>query len=445
MFSRSVRATRIEAGQPLPGDDLIPKAVGSLTHAVTVTRPPREVWPWLAQMGAGSRAGWYSYDFLDNGRQPSARRIVAELQSLTVGMVFPAVPGATDGFTLLAFEPERFLVLGWLSPGGSPVMTWAFVLEDTGGWTRLVVRARGGPDYAFRGLPPWIGRPLVRLVHFVMQRRQLIGIAARAERVPPALAVSSRPDDARSPAVRRRSRLRSIAVWSAAGIGLAAGAYAAYGGVTWARYGHPPRPTSDEQDRLLDRFMPIYDVVDRHHIRVEAPAAVTLAAARDMELFQLPLVRAVVKGRELLLGAAPDDRPRPRGLLAEARSLGWVVLAARPGREIVVGAVTKPWEPNVTFRSIPSADFAAFAEPDYVKIAWTLRADPLVDGASMFRTETRVIATDGEARAKFRNYWAFLSPGIKVIRRLSLRPVKVTAEHAHRSRADTVLNRSFCR
>jgi hypothetical protein len=134
-------------------------------------------------MGAGSRAGWYSYDFLDNGRQPSAPRIVPELQSLTVGMVFPAVPGAADGFTLLEFEPERFLVLGWLSPDRSPLVTWAFVLQELAGGTRRVVRARGGPAYAFHGLPPWISQRAIQLVHFVMQRKRLTGIAARAERL----------------------------------------------------------------------------------------------------------------------------------------------------------------------------------------------------------------------------------------------------------------------
>jgi hypothetical protein len=101
MFSRSVRATRRERTRPLPGDELIPIPVGSLTHAITIDRPAREVWPWLAQMGAGSRAGWYSYDFLDNGRRPSATRIVSDLQSIAVGALFPAVPGATDGFHVL--------------------------------------------------------------------------------------------------------------------------------------------------------------------------------------------------------------------------------------------------------------------------------------------------------------------------------------------------------
>ena len=74
-----------ERARALPGDERIPQAIDTLTHGVTIRRPPRDVWPWLVQMGAGSRAGWYSYDWLDNGRQPSATRIVPELQHPAVG------------------------------------------------------------------------------------------------------------------------------------------------------------------------------------------------------------------------------------------------------------------------------------------------------------------------------------------------------------------------
>ena len=72
--SIQVRATPSERALSLPGDDLIPLPVGSVNHAITIRRPPREVWPWLAQMGSG-RAGWYAYDFIDNGGQHSAERI----------------------------------------------------------------------------------------------------------------------------------------------------------------------------------------------------------------------------------------------------------------------------------------------------------------------------------------------------------------------------------
>ncbi len=221
--------------------------------------------------------------------------------------------------------------------------------------------------------------------------------------------------------------------WSAAWAALAAAAYVAYVGSTWYRYGRPSPPSDEDADPLLDRFLPAYDVVERRHVRVSAPAALTLEVAREIDLFQLPVVRAIFKGREILLGSDPDDRPRPRGVVEATRRLGWVVLDERPGREIVMGAVTKPWKSNVTFRSIAPERFAAFAEPDYVKIVWTLRADPIGESSSMFRSETRAVATDQQARRQFRWYWAFLSPGIIAIRRLMLGPVKAAAERRARA------------
>jgi hypothetical protein len=221
---------------------------------------------------------------------------------------------------------------------------------------------------------------------------------------------------------------QSVARLIAATAGVAAGVYGAYAASAWWRYGHPAAPAEDEYDALLDRFMPVYDVVERHAVRVEASAEATLEAARNAELFDAPLTRAIFRGRELLLGAAPVARTRPRGLLAEMESLGWRVLAENPGREIVVGAIARPWEAEVTFRSVPPDQFASFAEPGLVKIAWTLRTDPNACGGSIFRTETRAAATDPLARAKFRRYWAVLSPGIILIRHASLAVVKADAE-----------------
>jgi hypothetical protein len=178
----SVRADSVERARVLPGDHLIPNAVATLTHAITIRGSAADVWPWLAQMGAGSRAGWYSYDLLDNGRQPSARRIVPELQRLKVGMLFSALPGVSNGFTLMAFEPERFLVLAWLPPYAPPLVTWTFALDEAEpSSTRLIVRARGGPGYQFHCLPWWLAKRIVPMIHFIMQRKQLLGIARRAE------------------------------------------------------------------------------------------------------------------------------------------------------------------------------------------------------------------------------------------------------------------------
>jgi hypothetical protein len=190
---------------------------------------------------------------------------------------------------------------------------------------------------------------------------------------------------------------------------------------------------------LLDRFMPRYDVVERQHIRVNAPADVTIAAARTMDIMGSPLARAIFRTRELVLRAKPVARLPPCGVLDTTQSIGWVVLDEVPDREIAVGAVTKPWESNVRFRSIPAGLFEPFAEPGYVKIAWTLRADPIDASSSMFSTETRAVATDAVSRRKFRLYWLLAWPGIWLIRWLALRPLRAEAERRARqaSHADT--------
>jgi hypothetical protein len=222
--------------------------------------------------------------------------------------------------------------------------------------------------------------------------------------------------------------LRSGARWAAVAFGLATAAYGVYVGTTWYRYGKAEAPDAEEADPLLDRFMPRYEIVERHRIRVAAPAAVTFDVAGEVDLQASPVVRAIIRAREVFLGARPGAPRRPRGLLADMQSLGWGVLANVAGREIVVGAVTKPWEANVTFRALPPDQFAAFDEPGYVKIAWTIRAEPIGATESVFRTETRAIATDSNARRRFRRYWSALSPGIIVIRWAILGPVKKEAE-----------------
>ena len=221
--------------------------------------------------------------------------------------------------------------------------------------------------------------------------------------------------------------------WCVAGVTFGVACYATYVGTTWLRYGHiRPSATDADADPLLDRFMPTYEVVERHRIRVAASADITLAAASEIDLRQSPIIHTIFKGRELLLGSTPDETTRPRGFLALTKSLGWGVLAEMPGREIVMGAVTQPWEANVVFRAVPPEAFADFNEPGYVKIVWTLRADALSDRESIFRTETRAVATELSARRRFRRYWSFMSPGIILIRHATLGPLRADAERRAR-------------
>ena len=219
---------------------------------------------------------------------------------------------------------------------------------------------------------------------------------------------------------------------AAYGMGLGAGAYATYAALTWARYGRVRPSQGEGHASLLDHFMPVCEVAERHHVRVAAPPGVAFTAACEVDLQRSRIVRGIFRTRELMLGGRPDPTERPVGLLAFTKALGWGVLAEQPGQEIVLGAVTRPWEANPIFRAVPPGEFPAFAEPYYVKIAWNLRVDSSTVGESVVRTETRVASTDSAARERFKPYWALASPGILLIRRVALGLVKEEAERRAR-------------
>lgn len=127
-----------------------------------------------------------------------------------------------------------------------------------------------------------------------------------------------------------RAALRWLAVAGASGVA----AYAGMVALTRARYGSPPcSPAPEEADELLDRFMPTYEVVERHHVRVSAPSETTFAAACEIDLRDSPVVRAIFRTRELALAAKSTRNPDRGGLLAEMKALGWGVLAEIPDRK----------------------------------------------------------------------------------------------------------------
>jgi hypothetical protein len=205
-----------EASQSLPGDELVPNAEAIDTRGIDIAAPPKDVWPWLVQMGYG-RAGWYSYDELDMDR-PSADRIVPELQKLEVGDLLPTHPGG--GFEVRIVEPKKALVvyadralveaqaeaakargesletastnvratgmyLDKSMPGDFQA-SWAFVLEARPeGHTRLIERFRGHMELpAEPTTPPFapaIAGKALLFGLFVMVRRQMLGIRDRVE------------------------------------------------------------------------------------------------------------------------------------------------------------------------------------------------------------------------------------------------------------------------
>jgi hypothetical protein len=129
-------ATDEEVTMAMPGDDLIPGAKPA-THAVTIHAKPDEVWPWLVQLGWG-RAGWYSYDWIDNDFKPSADRIIPEFQQLEPGDKILMMP--TMGFVVESVDEPRSIVS--VLEDGSTSWCLALYPAQHGGGTRLVSRWR---------------------------------------------------------------------------------------------------------------------------------------------------------------------------------------------------------------------------------------------------------------------------------------------------------------
>ncbi len=204
MFFRNYTASREEQRRPMVADTIVPSPIYAETRAITIDTSVEQIWPWLAQMGS-SRAGWYAFDWIDNGRHPSARTIVPEYQHIAPGDIMPALPGMRDVFLVTAVDPPRRLVLTVPDVTCGSRVSWEFLVELLDeGHSRLIVRGRVSPHWleavdrdgpaASRrpifiervyGLLARIPRPIMLAVaifgHGRMEVRQLHGIKLRAE------------------------------------------------------------------------------------------------------------------------------------------------------------------------------------------------------------------------------------------------------------------------
>jgi len=167
-----------ETAASFRGDELLPCADVVTTRAITIEAQPKQIWPWLVQMGSG-RAGTYTYDWIENLfglDMHSAEVILPQFQDLRVGDEY-ALGGVM--VRVEALDPDELLVTrvaGW---------HWVriFCLIPENGSTRLVLRNR----LAYPGIKPALQvyhRAISEAVGALMERKMLLGIKARAESEP---------------------------------------------------------------------------------------------------------------------------------------------------------------------------------------------------------------------------------------------------------------------
>ena len=167
-------STEREVSMPMPGDHLAP--VINSTRSITINAPISQVWDWLIQIGA-DRGGFYSYWFIEKPlgyKYRAQHRIEPEFKDMEVGRIISASMDQSMSvikynFPVIAVDPGKSFVL----------KNWGcFLLNEINPeQTRLVVRTHG------KTLSHWTDQ-LEMPLHYLMERRMLMGIKARAEAGP---------------------------------------------------------------------------------------------------------------------------------------------------------------------------------------------------------------------------------------------------------------------
>jgi hypothetical protein len=170
-------ATDDEIKRAMPGDDIVGQPSFNATRAVTIHAPAEHIYPWIVQMGV-TRAGWYSYDLLDNLARPSAETILAQHQTIHVGDVIAMSPDGKQGMRVKDFRKNKWML--WWDKIGDSSWVWEIYAEGEA-HSRLVTRVR----VKYRWFSPAIlFHLLIEFFDIVMMRKSMLGIKRRAEAMP---------------------------------------------------------------------------------------------------------------------------------------------------------------------------------------------------------------------------------------------------------------------
>ena len=186
---RNWGATAEEIHRVLPGDEIVPVARTQSTRAISIAAPTDRVWAWLAQTGQ-DRGGFHSFEILEDlvgAEMENLPYLDPSLQQWKLGdklwMAPPDKFGGAGHAVLMVLEPGQVLGFGTRqigTPLTDPVDgSWTFMVEPQGKRTRLIIRGRGAGELA--PLAATITAVAFDPVHFMMERRMMEVVKARAE------------------------------------------------------------------------------------------------------------------------------------------------------------------------------------------------------------------------------------------------------------------------
>ncbi|MFY9607449.1 MAG: hypothetical protein WAU45_02395 [Blastocatellia bacterium] len=181
---------------------------------------------------------------------------------------------------------------------------------------------------------------------------------------------------------------------------------------------------------LIDEILPRYDTVERHQIKIMAPAHIVYEAVRELDLSDSRVVRLLFRLREApgVCRAKSRDTRRLGLTLRDLVASGFIILGERANEEIVLGLVGRFWSASGNIKRMDAEAFNAFASPGFAKAAWNFSISQDEAGATKLATETRVLCLDDSSRRKFKLYWALIAPFSGVTRMAALRSIKRAAE-----------------
>ncbi len=171
-----------EVHMPLIGDDLTPSYTS--TRAIVLNAPISQAWQSIISLGA-DRGGFYSYTFMEDlagyaGKKTDKSK--PEIYDMKAGRV---VPGCLEGSSEFVKGLTKKYHWEWkvleVDPGRAYVLKgWgAFVLKEiTPEKTRLIVRTHEANLPGFRN---GVSRFMVIPLHYIMERRMMIGFKAEFE------------------------------------------------------------------------------------------------------------------------------------------------------------------------------------------------------------------------------------------------------------------------